>query len=266
MFRMSYMQRDKRMAIAALMVFSFTAVAAAQQRPQEVNRDNDHSWKIDIAGLATVTFVAGPAGCSTVGAGVNPPSPGPPLGVGSLRLESMDGVSGAQLRNTRYHRTYLADLVALDYWTCAFATENNGQQWPYIILNIDTNGDQVTDDLLFFEPAYQNSLNGNPLPAALGGCPDQGLQLYDLWQPWNARDGCWWSLNHLEIASPGTGVQPLSKYVAAFPQATIVNSDGQHGGIRLVQGFGDPVRHVGYVDRFEIAIRKQIYSFEPPPQ
>ena len=249
---------------SALAVLCVASVAAAQQKPQDVSHDNDHSWKIDIVGAATVTFVAGPAGCTTVGAGVNLPSAGPPLGTGSLRLESVDGASGAQLRNSRFHRTYLADLVALDYWTCAIAGENNGQQWPYIILNIDTNGDQVADDLLFFEPAYQDPAEGNPLPPAFGGCPDQFQQMYNTWQPWNARDGCWWSLQHPEIASPGTGVQPLSKYLAVFPNATIVNTDGQQGGIRLVQGFGDPVRHVGYVDRFEIDIRKQVYSFEPP--
>lgn len=251
------------MMLAAVLFIA--SLANAQSPPQEVNHDNDHSWKIDVVGAAVVAFVAGPAGCTTLGASVNPPSGGPPLGVGSLFLESTDGVSGAQLRHTRYHRTRLHDLVALDYWTCAIAGQNNGQQWPYIILNIDNDGDNLTDDLLFFEPAYQNPLDGNPLLPALGGCPDQGKPMYSFWQPWDARNGCWWSLSGIGAATPGTGVKPLSKYLAASPNAAIVNADGNRGGVRLVQGFGDPVLHIGYVDRFEIAIRKQIYNFEPPP-
>src|SRR5688572_12321289 len=118
-----------RSGVAAIAMLAAASIATAQQKPQDVNHDNDHSWKIHTVGAATVTFVAGPAGCVTLGAGVNPPTAGPPLGAGSLRRESLDGVlSAAQLRNTRYHRTYLADLVALEYWTCAFTGQNNGQQ------------------------------------------------------------------------------------------------------------------------------------------
>src|SRR2546426_7652384 len=40
-------------------------------------------------------------------------------------------------------------------WACDH--KNNGQQWPFIVLEIDQNGDNVIDDELIFEPAYQNA-------------------------------------------------------------------------------------------------------------
>lgn len=235
--------------------------------PQVVSHDNEKSWKIDIAGAGTVTFDPGPAPCSSALALV----PNPPLGSGSLHfmLTAILPNDHVSIRSTRFNGTRLDDLVALDYWTCSVA--NNGQQWPYIILNIDLDGDNVTDDLLFFEPAYQTPLTGFPDVLA---CPDQGLPIMGQWQHWDARNGCWWSLNGLALATPGTGVKPLRVYLAAFPNATIVNADGNHGGLRIVHGFGDvqgspPTfngQYNSYIDRMEIAVRKLVYDFEPPSQ
>ena len=103
-----------------------------------------------------------------------------PLPSGALHIIVGQGDSYARLRSTRYHRTYLRDLTRLDYWTCD--NSNNGQQLPYIILDIDWNGDNTIDDLLFFEPAYQNAVEGG----ACGTGSLQAPQTLGKWQFWDA--------------------------------------------------------------------------------
>jgi hypothetical protein len=90
-------------------------------------------------------------------------------------------------------------LVALDYWTCD--RNNNGQQWPFLMLNVDWNGDQQPDDIIFFEPSYQNPAEGG----ACGTMSGQPTPVLKTWQHWDALKGsngananaCWWSLNEL---------------------------------------------------------------------
>jgi hypothetical protein len=110
----------------------------------------------------------------------------PPLGAGSVRLSTgAHGYLSAQLRNRLFHGTRLGDLTALAYTT--FATKWDGRTLPYIVLNVDLNGDGVfdlaVDDLLFFEPAYQAPATGNP------SLPDQGPALLNTWQYWDALAG-----------------------------------------------------------------------------
>lgn len=250
---------NRSLAWLLLLLLGWASPTLADHKPMEVNHDNDHSWKIDVVGAGAVTFEVGPADCN----GTLAMTPSPPLGTGSVRLFVPDGsVDAAQLRSTRYHGTPLDDLIALEYWACARI--NNGQQWPYIILNIDHDGDNVTDDLIFFEPAYQNPVDGNP---NVFECPNQGFAnptTWRQWQRWDARNGCWWSLSFPAAGSPGTGVKPLRHYTTLFPNARIINADGNRGGLRLVQGFGDPLPHDGFVDRVEIATKKVIYDMDNP--
>ena len=190
-----------------------------------------------------------------------------PLGLGSAHLfTGTHGDESAQIRNVNYQYTKLSDLTALSYWT--YVTLWNGQQLPYIILNIDTDGDGVTDDLLFFEPAYQTPSSGNP------SLPDQGTVALDTWQYWDALQGGWWSLNYPSIATPGVaynsfpGVQPLSVYLSSFPDAQIVNTAGGLGGVRVLVGFASSTDVFdGNVDRFTIGVTgtETTYDFEPFP-
>lgn len=186
----------------------------------------------------------------------------PPLGVGSAHLfTGTNGSESAQVRNTEFDGTPLGYLTILNYST--YAESWNGQQLPYIILNIDNDTDSEIEDLLFFEPAYQTHISGNP------SLPDQGAAVLNTWQEWDALHGGWWSLNGIAGATPGTGVKSLVDYLAVQPDARIVNSDGL-GGVRLVVGFADEADIFnGYVDKFRIGLlqdyrnEETIYDFEP---
>ena len=189
----------------------------------------------------------------------------PPLGAGSVRLSTgAHGYLSAQLRNRLFHGAKLGELTALAYTT--FATKWDGQTLPYIVLNVDLNGDGVfnlvDDDLLFFEPAYQAPATGNP------ALSDQGPALLNTWQYWNALAGGWWSLHGIAAATPGNGVKSLPHYLAAQPGATIINAHDGAGGVRLVMGFGgEQDEFDGHVDAFAVGLLDAgvIYSFMPGP-
>jgi hypothetical protein len=220
-----------------------------------VDRDNKDSWKIQVDPTGSVTF-DNEMSCDPIQA--------PPLPAGALHLVVTTGDQGARLRSTRYHRTYLRDLTRLDYYTCDEA--NNGQQWPYIVLNIDWNGDNVIDESLLFEPAYQNPAEGG----LCGAGSNQGPEMHQKWQFWDAlrKDpsngtfrGCWWSTCIYEDPQPsgcapfppGDIIQSLSTYILAHPNAAIVNLDGNHGGVQIVHGFASPGdTYNGWVDAFTI--------------
>ncbi len=186
----------------------------------------------------------------------------PPLGVGSLHLSTgTHGDERVELRNTSYAGTKLSDLTSLSYST--YVTSNNGQQFPYIFLNIDTDGNGSVDDILGFEPPYQTPSAGNP------SLPDQGDTAMNTWQVWDALGGGWWSSGGYAGLDPGTGVQSLAPYLAAFPDATIVNSSTGLGGVRIIFGWASPEdRFDGYVDAFTIgtAAATTTYDFEPGQQ
>jgi hypothetical protein len=201
---------------------------------------NLDGWQEQESGTSTVTFVDGPAG--------------PPCGSGSAEFRiDAGGASGAQLRNTNYNGVLLSSLTELSYST--FIQENNNEQAPYIILSVDTTGDGVSDDLLFFEPVYQDVTFFPTNP--------QGDVTVDTWQTWDALNGAWYALSGAAGSGPGANVVSLDEYIAEFPNATIVNSSTGQGGVRLVTGFGGPAdwgNFVGNADCF--AINGTTFDFE----
>lgn len=194
----------------------------------------------------TAQFVTGPAT--------------PPLGTGSAELATApnQGDTSSQIRNILYGGVRLDALTALSYST--YVTANNGQQFPYIELNIATTGSGAPDDILFFEPPYQTPSTGNP------GLPDQGPTTLNTWQTWDALRGGWWDNNG--VLNPGTGVGSISTYLATYPNATIENAVSGLGGVRLTMGFASPSDNFnGYVDNFTIGTANgtTTYDFEPAP-
>jgi hypothetical protein len=199
----------------------------------------------------SVSFVTGP---ST-----------PPLGIGSAELKTGNGTTGgdcaAQLRNSDYSGVKLSSLSALSYST--YDTVNNGQQFPYLSLfvNLEGNASAGFDDVLFFEPPYQTHSTGNP------SLPNQGSTAYDQWQSWNALEGGWWDNNG--IGTPGgpcgpgcPGVQPLSAWTSAYPNAVIVNDPTYGAGVSLLVGYASARDQFdGNVDAF--TINATTYDFEP---
>lgn len=199
----------------------------------------------DATNTATIDTVAGPGT--------------PPLGDGSLRLAvGADGGDAAQARSTNWDGRLLRDLSALTYWTYV-EQDGSGGQAPYLMLDLDYNGDNVRDDVLFFEPLYQS--------AAYFPSDPQGTLTVGTWQQWDARDGGWWSLNNTAGAGPGADVKPLSAILDAEPDARITGASG--GGVRIAAGYGEPAwnNFIGYADAFSIAFDTPIttYDFEPEP-
>lgn len=221
-----------------------------------VSADGQNGWHSRITdgngipnpSYGSATFVTGP--------GV------PPLGIGSLRLQTAPGKGdgSAQLRNTNYAGVKLSDLNNLTYW--AYSAVNNGQQFPYLTLAVSYSIPSPGTDTLFFEPPYQQPFTGNP------SCPDQGPTVMITWQKWDARDGCWWD-NNAELGSGGLlGVQPLSVFISSHSDGAIYNPSGI-GGVRVAVGFASSTDNFdGNVDALTIAhtTTKTIYNFESPCQ
>ena len=233
------------LVVALLAMAALAAVALAATTTVTVTPSNMGGWTVQTSGSGpSVTFEAGPAT--------------PPVGVGSAELAvGPEGNSAAQLRTANYAGVALSELTELAYSTYVDADASDGHA-PYIILSVDYDGDGDTDDLLFFEPLYQEAafFPSNPQPALLP----------DTWQTWDALNGGWWSTNGTAGAVPGTGVKPLADILAVEPTARIAVQAGL-GGVRLVAGFAAILadNFIGNVDAFRIGVsgNTTIYNFEP---
>jgi hypothetical protein len=198
-------------------------------------------WTSNTSGTSSsVTFENGPGT--------------PPLGSGSVELSvGADGNGAAQVRNASYGGTLLSSLTELSYSTFV-DQDGSGGQAPYIILHVDYTNDGVYDDLLFFEPVYQDAsfFPSNP----------QSSIVLDTWQTWDALIGGWWSVNGTAGATPGTGVKSLQDILAVESDATIVNTASGLGGLRVVAGFGAGAwdNFVGNVDN--VTVNGTTYDFE----
>lgn len=201
--------------------------------------------------------VNGTLGANTTGNGAMVNGPGtPPLGTGSANLATGNGTIGGdgtwELRNTGFAGVLLSNITTLTYVT--YATQNNGQQFPYLGLHLSLDGGSDTDTILFFEPPYQNPTDGN------AGLPDQGTTQLATWQTWDALAGGWWAT--VGSCSPGTGVESLATCLGAgFATATIVNA-GTLGGVRFNVGFASPNDQFnGYIDALTIGIDNEETTF-----
>jgi hypothetical protein len=220
---------------AVALATAATAVAATVT----VSPGSPDGWAVnnDTCGAATtgsVSFVTGPGT--------------PPAGSGSLALTvGSNGDSYPTLRNSGYNGVRLASITALDYWTYV-SHAGAGSQAAYIDLYIDNTGDGVKDDTITFEPVYQTS---------------QGTVTLNTWQHWNALTGVWWS----DAAGGPPPYFTLASYIAAHPNATIVNSGG--GGVILSAGCGGSAwtNFAGNADALTIGVTgaNTTYDFEAAP-
>jgi hypothetical protein len=195
---------------------------------------------------AAVDFVSGP---ST-----------PPAGIGSLEYKvGTNGDDFAEARNTAHAGTKLSALTTLTYWT--YVSNNMGCQAAYLILNIDQDNNGTTDDLLFFEPCYQDGTYATVGSDTIATQPAVAL---NTWQQWDALNGGWWSLNDGTFGPP---LHSLAGYEAFYPDATIVNSVSGNGGLRIAAGGGAGAwdNFVGNADDLTIGVSgaDTTYDFEP---
>ena len=204
---------------------------------------------------------------SNVGEMVNGPAT-PPLGVGSAHfMTTAGGGDGSeQLRNTDWNGMPLASLTSLSYST--YATSIGGDQLPFLNLYVSTQGNGVFDDRLWFEPVYSSAGAGNGNPN-----PQPNISL-NAWQTWNAFTGMWYTDSGTPDANafpgqpngPGDHAITLAEFIAAYPNATIVNPAAGVGGIRLASGFSSAGDNYNtYVDKFTIGFNgvDTTYNFEP---
>lgn len=180
------------------------------------------------------------------------------LGQGSAYLfTGTHGDESARLRNSNYNGTLLSSLRSLGY--CTYIKQWNGQQAPYIILNVDTDNNGTVDEQLFFEPPYQTPSSGNP------SLPDQGAVALNTWQCWDAFHGGWYAINadtqEPTYGSPGTGVLSLQGYIDAHPFAVIRNTT--KGGVQVLSGFASETDvFESYVDAFTIGTNIGCTTFD----
>ncbi|MEA2597212.1 MAG: hypothetical protein QOF01_3681 [Thermomicrobiales bacterium] len=193
----------------------------------------------------TATVTNGGTGAVTASTAVvcGPGTPPLPPGSTELRVGS-NGDGAAQLRPAAYNGLKLADLTQLTYSTYV-VQDGSGGQAPYLLLNIDLDGDGATvEDLIFFEPVYQDAsyFPSNPQASLAVGT----------WQTWDALNGCWWSVNNVAGAGPGINCKPLSDYLTAQPNSRLATTSA--GAFRIVTGFGAGAwdNFVGNVDNVTI--------------
>lgn len=201
-------------------------------------------WDITTSGTAVVDFENGPAT--------------PPLGTGSLEFNLTSGTDTATVCNDNVSGVLISDLTNLRYST--FVTSASTNQTPYLVLNVDLDGNGSTDDRLFFEPNLQTS---------------QTVQL-GIWQSWSALGGLWWSEDGTGSATQASP-KSLSTILAAYGSATATVSDD---GICVAAGdistsgwtSTDFANFDANVDRVVIAYASStttsstVYNFEAPPR
>ncbi len=210
----------------------------------EVTTATPDGWSLRTFGSGTAAYVDGPGT--------------PPLETGSLRLTIGNTVGISAGQNVNYDGKLLSTLTELSY--SSYRLPRPGDESVVLVLYVDVDGVPGADDALYFEPRYQDGDN----PAL----PNQGSVLNNTWQTWNALVGGWWSENGLASASPGPGVKSLAAYLAAFPNAKVVNPPAA-GGVRLQAGTvtGNWDNFDGNVDRLAIGFSgaSTVYDFERIP-
>jgi hypothetical protein len=234
-------KRSRKFIGAALSVVAVLSVAggvAANSTVVVRPGDVGTNWLAGSRPGGTSSFVTGPAPA--------------PLGVGSLQFTTTDSSASAELLNSSYIGTPLANLDAMSYSAYrASSSTNPTTQTVALALEVDVNGPGTPGGFatLVFEPDYQSGGNA--------------AMKTDTWQTWDAFQGgnaIWWATKDI----PGAPVAfntfvPWSTILAANPQATIV------GGVGLFVGSGWDGQFTGYGDALAIEVsgNTTTYNFEP---
>lgn len=203
-------------ALTAMLVIGMLASSSmALADTSIVTANGQGNWRFEST---SCVVGANPVTTGTIsGSQIFETGPGtPPLGAGSLELRNGSGTTTrTSIGQTNLNNVALASLTDLRYSTVV--TQGANHIAPYIVLNIDTNGDAAVDDHLVFEPRYQNT--------GLGTFPFQSAVQTGIWQTWDAFHGGWYSVNGIGSAVPTTAnLMTLSAYIGAHPTARIINN------------------------------------------
>lgn len=174
----------------------------------------------------------------------------PPLGVGSLQLQTNTGSEKVFLFNYDHVGTALADINQIGYST--YRTAGSAQQVTALNIQVDINGGTLNAGeftTLVFEPVYNTA---------------QGAVVNNTWQTWDAYNGgnaIWWSSRAIPGVCASSCFVTWDAIVAANPNATIT------GGFGFNQGSGNPGLTVN-VDALSIGTEGEdgscvVYNMDP---
>lgn len=190
-------------------------------------------------------------------------------GVGSFRTVVGDSTTDTvQMRTSMFNGVSLASISELSYKT--FVQANFDSQAPYLRLYVDltANGtwESELDDVLFFEPAYQNgTYSGDPVP---NQCPGIARCVgLNTWQTWHGETGGWWTARD---GASGPPLQTLANYALAHPGAKLATGIP---ALRITSGGGGPWRNFdGSIDTLRIKatmpdgkVADTMFDFEAGP-
>jgi hypothetical protein len=273
------------LSVLTFRVFPTHVQAATPPNYVVVNENHMHGWAFVLTDVSGTPYHTGGDYTSPTGTAqfVNGPTPTPD-GTGSANLAVGDGISGgdgsAQIGSANFDGTLLSALTTLSYY--AYSAQNNGQQFPYLSLTISTGDTQTAAcsgtggidptacaiDKLFFEPPYQSPGNGGL------SCANQSPTVMNMWQNWDALNGCWWDDNNVQgSGAAGIFTVPLSTIEATYPHAVIKSftaTNNPYGayptqGLAFAVGYTSPTDiENGNVDNFLIGISGATthYDFE----
>ena len=190
------------------------------------------NWVLYTRGAGNGTFVTGPAT--------------PPLGSGSITLETPTPADKVQLFNFDHIGTKLADVRSMSYST--YRTIGTAAQVTSINVVVDFNGPTTAGGFstLVFEPVYN---------------PDQGTVVSNLWQSWdayNGGNGIWWSTRAMNGVCATACYVTWKQIVSNNPDAVIL------GGFGVNQGSGGNAL-IASVDALHLDTPTMsiTYDFEP---
>jgi hypothetical protein len=251
-------------------LFAFVAVLFAQAAHADstvtVTPDNMGVWATGVYTTpdgntynfnTTAPTNQGPG--STIGVGFVTGPATPPAGVGSANLyNTSNGENAPELYTSNFANTPLSSITSLSYYT--YVTQNNGQQFPFLSLQVNLNDGSGNTDTLIFEPPYQTPSAGN------SGLPNQGATQNNAWQKWNALTGGWWDNNGVLGYGGQNGVNSLATFSIAYPNATISPTSAAVDSVGFLVGAASASDQFnGYVDDFTVGINgtNTSYDFEP---
>jgi len=222
-------------------LLSVISIASFSQNKVTITNCNLNGWVKQIPANTSLTFENEPAN--------------PILGKGSLEMITVPVQRNVRLRNTNYNNTLLSSITELSFSSFIAHRENNYDA-PFVVLQVDLNGDGTTDNFLEFGPQYQTA------PWSTGVASDQGTVITDSWQTWDILHGVFWLGPDIDPEHGGT-VFNLAAYISQHPGAKIINDPAIGGGIRLSAG-GFAPNFKCYTDNFKIGVNgiTTIYDFE----
>jgi hypothetical protein len=231
-----------------------SAVAAVAADPCS-RFDLSGGFAVSEATLCKFRFSKWSAPGGTGTATIDVLGPDSPCGAGSLRFELGPEGATEEVRLDGYDGLALSALTGLQYstWTAA----GSDTEAVAIVVRVDWNDDGTADDVLTFEPRWQDGSTER--------VPDQGPVVAGLWQDWDAFAGGWWATATPGFM-PGAGVRTLAEYLSLHPGAEVASGTDGLGGFALSAGHGpEAPGFSGAVDCLRVHANGSVayFDFEP---